>query len=537
MKHDNLIDKHFPFDQYNPGQKEAIEFAINNLLAGKKHILMELPTGIGKSAIATTVHRVMHELKKGSEVWKTSIVTATKGLQEQYLRDDKEIVSLKGRQNYPCSKNAGYYGSPKCKQTCNSGGCVPAASCDYFKAREVWRLHADLRLTNTSFQIKAPVELIGDEKSRASLTIIDECHEIDEQLVKHAALTIDISEMSSIEKVAGKNFIGKFAGFINDFSEYDEGFYFVPTGDIQKSAKELIDSINGKAGELEQKAKESSHGHGSIVAVVDDLKGWATALHSFAFSGGEWIIEEYAYAQKLVLTPVYANQVVWEGLYSKCDQFIHMSATICGFEEYMKTMGIDKKEAAVIDAANPIPAEQRPIYAMNAIKVSGQFDREKLASFVDKIIDRHGDDNGVIHTVSFQLAKDIRENSKHKKRMVISNDREEILSLLKKKGAILLSPSVEAGYDFKGDMARWQVLAKVPFEYLGSSYIKLNADRDSKWYARKAVVRMVQASGRAVRGVDDYATTYILDSNFSRLYADNQELFPSWYKEAVKIIK
>ena len=31
-----IIDKHFPFDQYNPGQKEAIEFAINNLLAGKK---------------------------------------------------------------------------------------------------------------------------------------------------------------------------------------------------------------------------------------------------------------------------------------------------------------------------------------------------------------------------------------------------------------------------------------------------------------------------------------------------------------------
>lgn len=498
---------------------------------------MELPTGIGKSAIATTVHRVMRAIKGGRENWKTAIVTATKGLQEQYLRDDKEILSLKGRQNYPCSKNAGHYGSAKCKQTCNSGGCVPAVSCDYFKTREMWRIHADLRLTNTSFQIKAPVGLIGDDKSRASLTVIDECHEIDEQLVKHAALTIDMTELTSIEKVAGKNFTGWFAAFINGFSEYDVGYYFVPDTDVQKSAKELIDAINSKTDELEKKAKESSHGHGSIVAVADDLKGWATALHSFAFSGGEWIIEEYAYAQKLVLTPVYAHQVVNAGLYDKCDQFIHMSATICGFDEYMKTMGIDRKEAAIIDAANPIPVEQRPVYAINAIKVSGQFDRDKLASFVDKIIERHGDDNGVIHTVSFQLAKDIRENSKFKRRMVISNDREEILRLLKKKGSILLSPSVEAGYDFRGDMARWQILAKIPFEYLGNPRIKLLMDRSNKWYARQAVLRLVQASGRAVRGVDDYATTYIIDSNFAQLWNGNQELFPSWYKEAVTLIK
>lgn len=497
---------------------------------------MELPTGIGKSAIATTVHRVMRDLES-TRNWRSQIITATKGLQEQYLRDDSKIISLKGRQNYACSKNAGHYGTAKCKGLCNAGACVPAVSCDYFKAREVWRINAELRLTNTSFQIKAPTDLIGEDRSRVDLTVIDECHEIDEQLVKHAALSIDVADLASVEKVAGKNFTGQFAAFINEFGEYDEGFYFVPTGDIQKAAASLIDAIQAKANELEAKAKESSHGHGSIVAVVDDLKNWITSLHSFAYSGGEWIIEEYAYAQKLVLTPVYAHQVVDAGLYDKCDQFIHMSATICGFEEYMKTMGIDPKDAAVIDAANPIPVEQRPIYAMNAIRVSGQFDKEKLASFVDKIIERHGTDAGVIHTVSFQLAKDIRENSKFKNRMLISNDRDEILSFLKKKGSILLSPSVEAGYDFKGDLARWQILAKVPFEYLGSHYIKLNADRDAKWYARKAIVRLVQASGRAVRGVDDYATTYILDSNFSRLYYENPELFPEWFSEAVTIIK
>jgi ATP-dependent DNA helicase DinG len=511
-----IIDTHFPFKTYNPGQKEAIEFAVKHLLAGK-------------SAIATTVHRV---LKTVNASHRTAIVTATKGLQEQYLRDDRHIISLKGRQNYPCNKKTPHYGSAACKTLCAVGGCIPTKYCDYVKAREEWRLEADLRLTNTSFQIKAPASLIGEEDSRVNLTIIDECHEIDEQLVDHAALTIDVSQMAAIEKAAGKNFTGRFAAFINEFSEMDEGYYFVPDEVVMKNATDLIDALYTKADELEKKSKE--HGHGSLMAADDDLKTWISDLSRFAFSGGEWIIEEFAYAQRLVLTPVYANQVVENGLYSKCDQFIHMSATICGFDEYMKTMGIDPATAVVIDAHNPIPVEQRPVYAMNAMKVSGSYDKEKLAALVDKIIDRHGDDNGVIHTVSFQLAKDLRENSRHKRRMVISNDRDEILSLLKKKGVILLSPSVEAGYDFKGDMARWQILAKVPFAFLGSHYIKLNMDRDAKWYARKAVVRLVQAAGRAVRGVDDYATTYVIDSNFDRLYSNNPELFPSWFREAVK---
>lgn len=64
---------------------------------------------------------------------------------------------------------------------------------------------------------------------------------------------------------------------------------------------------------------------------------------------------------------------------------------------------------------------------------------------------------------------------------------------------------------------------------------ELNADRDPKWYARKAVVRLVQAAGRAVRGMDDYATTYVIDSNFSRLYLENRELFPAWFQDAVKM--
>lgn len=531
MKYSDLIDKHFPFEKFNPGQKEAINFAVENLVNGKKHVLMELPTGIGKSAIATTTHKVLHALAGGDH--KTAIITVTKGLQDQYLRDDESIADLKGSKNYSCPRGAGHYKSAKCMQLCAGKLCNPNAGCPYVAARKEF-LTAPLRITNTSFQIKAPMVLLGDDTARANLTIIDECHELDEQLIHHAAITIDMGALSHLEKITSAQFLGNFAVFINEFVDMNVGHYFTPDDNIKKYSAALIIAIEKQLSDFDK--LPGSDKDGSTLLAKAELASVLEVITSFAYSQGEWIIEEFAYANKLVLTPVYANQVSKKGMFDKSDTFIHMSATICGFDEYMKTVGINPNDAAVIDATNPIPKEQRPVYALNAVKVSGQYDREQLAKIVDLIIARHDtNNNGVIHTVQFQLAKDILSASKHKRRMLISNDRNEILAFLKRKGSILLSPSVESGYDFKDDLARWQIIAKVPFEYLGNPRTQLLLQRFPKWYARQAILRIVQAQGRAVRGIDDYATTYILDSNFDRLYKSNQELFPDWFKEAVHI--
>lgn len=530
---EDLIKRHFPFDTFNPGQYEAIDRTVRALTSGKKHIILEAPTGIGKSAIATTVHRVLREL---DTTHRTTIITATKGLQDQYQNDDPNIQSLMGRSNYNCPFGVGPYNSAKCKQTQGSGQCTKATICPYFKTRERWRNQADLRLTNAAFHITAPASLIGEDETRADLLVIDECHVIDEQLVDHATLVIDVADLSHVETVAGKAFSGLFASFINVFMDYESGSVIVPDSTMKEAAEKLVSSIEAKIEELTKKMETAGVGKESISTAIDEMSQYDADLHNFCTSDGEWIINEFSYATKLVLKPVYAHQVVQRGLYEKVDKFIHMSATICGHTEYMRNLGINPAEAECILVANPIDKSQRIVHCLNAIKVSQDFDRERLANIVDKVVARHKDTNGIIHTVSFALANDIVNRSSYKKRMLVSNNREEILDHLKKTpGNIVVSPSVEEGYDFKGDLARWQIIAKVPFEYLGDSWIKLNANRSSKWYARKAIVRIVQATGRAVRGVNDYATTYILDSNFERLLKQNRELFPTWYLESLEM--
>ena len=518
------IKRNFPFDAFNPGQYDAIVVAINALRSGKKHILMELPTGIGKSAIATTIHRVMRDSQPS---YRTTIVTATKGLQDQYITDDPEIDNLLGKANYSCPKGANVYGSAQCKTLLHSNGCDRETMCPYFKAREEWRFRSDLRLTNTAFAIKSPPDFIAslEDGTRSDLMVIDECHEIDEQLVKHATITISMDELDKHDKYFGVTVIGKFAEIINLFTDHSTGECLRADKDMIKVISEFVELLAAKIKSLKS---EPAAGDSS-----DILSGLGSQLNDFILNNGEWIVDEFAFAKKLVLAPVYAHQVANRGLYEKSDQFIHMSATICGMNEYMKTMGIDEKTTCVITAPNPIPIEQRPILALNVMPVSKDFNVIKLAEFVDQIILRHPNQSGVIHTVSFKLAEDLKARSKNKKHMLISNKKDEILDFLKKPGSIILSPSIEAGYDFKGDLARWQIIAKVPYSFLGSAWVKLNMDRSNKWYARKAIVRIVQASGRAVRGITDHATTYILDSNFKRLYTSNQELFPDWYKDAV----
>jgi Rad3-related DNA helicase len=64
----------------------------------------------------------------------------------------------------------------------------------------------------------------------------------------------------------------------------------------------------------------------------------------------------------------------------------------------------------------------------------------------------------------------------------------------------------------------------------------LNTERNSKWYARSTVLRLIQACGRSVRGPSDWATTYIIDENIIKLVGQNMELFPDYFLEAISVL-
>lgn len=531
----DIIDKHFPFDVYHQGQKEAIKKIVYYLTQGVKHIVLEAPTGVGKSVISTTVHRVMAELKPGH---RTTIITSTKGLQDQYSDDDRGVYSLKGKDNYHCHLGVGPYKSPGCIAACSASKCRPKSQCAYVLRRDHWCEVAPLRITNSSFQIVAGDGLVMEDENRANLIVVDECHNIDAHLVDHSSLELNVDDFKNIGRAMGANYIGKFLDFINLFVAEDFSSAFTPTEEHTSAAKKIATDLNSRISEMEKTLDESPPEElrklDWMQYAIQDMDNISEQMMTFATTAGVWIVMDCAFSAKLTLKPAHAWMVAERGLFRKAPQFLHMSATICGYYEYIETLGLKPEDCRYVQVANPIPVKNRIIKKIPLMKVSGDFDRMRLAQAVDKILSKHPGENGIIHTVSFKLAEEIVEFSENKDRLMISNDRDAILSALSSgKGKVIISPSIETGYDLKGDLSRFQIVAKIPYLSLGDPWIRYNLSQSDGWYQRKTILRLVQACGRSIRGVNDYAATYVLDQNIDYLLRKGAGIAPDWFLESI----
>ena len=69
------------------------------------------------------------------------------------------------------------------------------------------------------------------------------------------------------------------------------------------------------------------------------------------------------------------------------------------------------------------------------------------------------------------------------------------------------------GLDLVGDLARWQVICKLPYPYLGDPQVAARRAEEPGWYEWRTCFTLVQAYGRAVRSEEDHAVTYLLDAD------------------------
>ena len=98
---------------------------------------------------------------------------------------------------------------------------------------------------------------------------------------------------------------------------------------------------------------------------------------------------------------------------------------------------------------------------------------------------------------------------------------------------VLVSPSMVYGIDLKDDLARFQIIVKLPFLPLGSKRIKQLFDIDKEWYENKMLNAVVQAAGRSTRSKNDYSSTYILDGNFINVVTRAKNKLPKHFIERI----
>ena len=83
-------------------QEEILQFTKDSIADGKKFVMIDAPTGVGKSYAAIMIAEwYRREINKRSRV---DIITNTKLLQDQYVRDFSFAANLKGKNNYWCRR-------------------------------------------------------------------------------------------------------------------------------------------------------------------------------------------------------------------------------------------------------------------------------------------------------------------------------------------------------------------------------------------------------------------------------------------------
>jgi len=554
------IPEFFPMTDFREGQKECIEFILNAFNEGKRCVVLEAPTGSGKSAIGLTVAQFF-----GSSFY----LTIQKILQSQIITDfdDKlDIVDLKGRATYRCT----YYQRHGAKLVagraltekklnaltrayidCNSGHCrkrekayrsqlcfphvegtptskfngslhelptgMSYSACPYYE--QVYRAaNADVALMNFSSFLYQ--KNMTNRFPRRDLMIIDEAHQTEPQLLDFISLTISDELLQKV-------------GFtLPEFKTPEEYWlYFVE--------QKLEDKLGG----IIRDAKEA-----------DDLKTMDNYMNTlkkllkfmkYMERQDEWIAEfaKHKDYNSVQLKPVFVKEKSHDILLDHGAKLLMMSATILDVGIFCSSLGIDRKDVAAYRMANRFPVENRPIYMRSVGKITGGPSKmpqwgPKIVEETDKILDEHHDDRGIIHTHNFAIANMLMQKSKHKSRLMFQGNFKTKDVMLRKhatsSAGVIVAPAMHEGLDLVDDLSRFQIICKVPWPNLyDDKQLARRVEVDRDYYVWLTALKLVQSAGRSVRSVEDWANTYVLDEVFRRFMRDASRMIPGWFKEAV----
>ena len=246
--------------------------------------------------------------------------------------------------------------------------------------------------------------------------------------------------------------------------------------------------------------------------------------------------------KELSLEPIWAYDYLDKYVFSKYDMVFLMSGTILDKNLFCQLNGLDVSKAVYYSIESPFPLKNRPIYYMPVGKMSFKQKEEtfeRYIPYIKKLLDKYSTSKGVIHTNSFELSNWIQKSIKDK-RLIFhdSTNKDEMLRMHceSKLPTVIVSPSMDTGVSFDDDLARFQIIAKVPYPTLGSQKNKMRQINNPDWYAWKTVSGIIQMSGRPVRSNRDYADTIIIDGSFGDVMKHSSHFLPNWIQNAIKRI-
>lgn len=514
--------KNFPLlSPPRPGQLTALEFIASALLDNFRDIVIEAPTGVGKSAVGLTI----------AAEDSTYYLATQKILQRQLEHDRLEFrpgfpptASITSAEEFECLEGfRSCAAGTRAKKGC---GLAKSGSCLYKVAKAAFG-SSQIGITNYQYFFNARTYAKLEPRK---ILVCDEAHSLERQLTNFVTLELSDDQvrreaaLSQLPSVANpKN--------LTELIDYAEAFYLpglrLELGRVA-DLMVLCDEDEIKLSSLEQR-----------IGLVERVVSLARK------NPREWIFwrDTNLVGPVYHLKPLYADEFARQLIHETEPIRLYMSAYLGSKKVFCHSLGLDPRRVAWLSLQSEFAKENRPIvlgYVGSMSRRNQEFTLPAALTMIEKILRKHQHEKGLIHGTSYKLSTAIFEFLKPRfgSRIIFprsADERDAAFQTHKTSPdpTVILSPSFTEGFNFIGKLAEFQILPKVAYPSLGDAHVQARMKVDEAWYSQQTISTMIQACGRACRTPTDRTINYIIDSDFGRLLDQWPEMFPAWFTEAL----
>jgi len=488
---------------FRPVQREGIAYTLfgPDGDGGKAVTALGAPTGSGKSLYAVAVARAAWEWRG----WRTCILTATRALEDQYAVRDfppPTLIDVRGRDNYGCQDIPGY----SCKAAEDECG-LSGGRCPYRRQVET-ATDAPVVLTNYQYWLNVRGMNAG-ALGEFQMVICDEAHEA-------------VGEMA--------RYLGAWVGH-RDVGKWGGGGGYSGTGPVDNGVRRRLALMALAIRRDMPDVPEHGRKTAAIKRLEDLLKNVERVLNLSADRPWLW----QAGDKGVRFDPVWPGRYIPRYLAGGLDKLVFLSATL-----RPKTLGLSGFQRTAYDFREwprQFPPQLSPVYYWPVARMTygNTDDWAKLAQAVNDIALSRCDRKGIIHTVSYDRAKNLAREMSSLLPPPIVCERgkvQEAAEKLKKAdvGTVLITPSHGTGFDFPSTDAEYQIVVKLPFGNTSDPLAVAREADDPDYGLYETMQDVVQMCGRATRHDKDRSETFILDKAWPYLWSRARQHAPSWFR-------
>ena len=546
-KRDNALSPaDFGFDpaRFPSFRKQQLERALDIAASTKRVSCLDAPPGVGKTAVNLLIGLISNV--------RTLVLTSTKALQTQYMRDAETLgaTDIRGQANYRCvalDRGGVLEGFGDIGSSCAEGPCRVGVhcrhrnggGCGYYDAIEAAK-SAQIVVTNYAMWLTLAKHSDPTLIGKFGLLVCDEAHDCPDRLSDFCAVELNAADVGSLlglrlpplnegidawsiwaksaaatarDKIVGRREALKAGG-----------------GDRRKLTKELL-RLTTLERDLAEMAKarawRRSEQPSTPAAVPGDV--------------GDWVAYETPTGAKF--SPIWAWQYAEEYLFRGIEKVVLSSGTL--LPSVVKRLGIADGSYDWHEVKSSFAASRRPVTYVPTVRMDSRANEGQKRIWtnrIDEIVRARMDRKILIHSVSYERGDDIKRRAVERKlpwaKHILthtSRTTRETIEKFKRSAApcILITPAAVEGVDFPYDSVRTIIIPKVPFASSTDPVFKARCKQDESYRFECAALLIIQMCGRGMRAADDMVECIVIDDHYS--YLRWKTTWPTWVKAAWRV--